>query len=405
MIIGIDGNEANIKDKVGVNQYAWEILWGLYKLSLANHSVGKLSLATPRRGKQNLSALSRDKLQDDENKNITYFIYLKNAPNSDLPKEKAFWKYKIIPGERLWVLIKLMPRLLFKEKVDVFFTPGHYLPLFSRSDKVLTIHDLGYLEFSGQFKRYDFWQLKYWSAISIIISKYIICPSETTAKDIVRRYPFAAQKVKVINHGYDRTKFNLKVHSNFVRQIRKKYRIPENYILFLSTLKPSKNIEGLLSAFSIITNRFPNLNLVIAGKKGWLYENIIKKVADQKLESKVIFTDYISEKEKPALIKGARCFVLPSFWEGFGMDVLEAMACGVPVVVSKTASLPEIVKDAGTYVDPYNIESIAEGLNKVLSLNGVEYNKMVKKGLMQAQKFSWAKSTRETLEIFEKAVR
>lgn len=377
MIIGIDGNEANVKEKVGVHTYALEILWGLHKL------------------------------QDNKNTHNKFFIYLKKAPNSDLPKENSFWKYKIIPGRGLWVLRNLMPTLLRTEKLDVFFTPGHYLPFLSRCPKVLTIHDLGYLKFSGQFKKNDFWQLKYWTAISIIISKYIICPSLSTGDDIVRHYPFTRKKVKVIYHGYNKEKFYFKISKNFVRRVRKKYRIPENYLLFLSTLKPSKNIENLLGAYELLKSKRRTLNvkLVIAGKKGWMFDSIFEKVKELGLEKDVIFTDYVQENDKPALIRGAKLFVLPSFWEGFGIDVLEAMACGVVVVVSKVASLPEVVGDAGLYVDPYNIESIAEAVEKVLTMSSDEYTKLIRKGLKQAQKFTWEKAAQETLEVLELASR
>ena len=117
------------------------------------------------------------------------------------------------------------------------------------------------------------------------------------------------------------------------------------------------------------------------------------------LSGDVIFTDYVAEADKPALIAGSKVFVLPSFWEGFGLDALSAMACGVPVVVSKVGALPEVVGDAGILVDPYSTDSIAEGIKRVLTMNKVEYNRQVKNGLVQAAKFSWEKTAKETLEI------
>ena len=271
MIIGIDGNEANIKERVGVHQYAFEILWGLYKL------------------------------QDINNPESEFVIYLKNTKNADLPPQKQGWKYKIIRGGRLWILTRLMPKLLLSEKIDVFFSPNHYLPLFINKPLVCTIHDLGYLDFSGQFKKNDIWQLKYWSAISIIISKYIICPSRSTREMIVRHYPFAVNKVKIVYHGYDYDNYNIRIPQKLVRQVADKYRIRKNYILFLSTLKPSKNIEGLIEAYSTLKNN-GDRHLVIAGKKGWLYERIFKKVKELGLEKDVVFTDYISEEDKRGLI-------------------------------------------------------------------------------------------------------
>src|SRR3989344_2681416 len=299
MLIAIDGNEANIAERVGVNQYSFELLWGLYKL------------------------------QDNKTK---YYIYLKKAPNNGLPKETNSWKYKILPGGKLWVLAKLLPSLMLGEKPDVFFSPNHYLPPFTRIPSVCTIHDLGYLKFSEQFRKYDFWQLKYWSAISIIISKYIICPSIATKKDF-------------------------------------------------------------------------DYKLVIAGKKGWFYESVFKKVQDLDLQDSVIFTGYLPEEDKPAIISGARAYILPSFWEGFGMDVLNSLACGTPVIISKVASLPEVAGRAGIYIDPYDIESITSGVKKVLTMSSEEYNEQVRLGLKQVSQFSWELSAKKTFEILSKSKR
>ena len=373
MIIGIDGNEANIKIKVGVNQYAYQLLWELYRL--------------------NISLNNRN----------NFIIYLKSPPREDLPSQTEFWNYKILPGNRLWIIHRLMPQLWKAPRPDIFFSPSHYLPLLAPIPKVFTLHDLGYLVFSDQFKKYDYWQLKYWTAISIIISKYIIAVSESSKKDIVRHYPFASKKISVIYHGYKKELFNSKIPNDVVRRVKKKYKIDTDYILFLSTLKPSKNVEGLLEAYSSLDKLLGDVKLVISGKKGWLYKTIFEKVELLHLEKKVIFTDYVTEKEKAALIKGARLFILPSFWEGFGMDVVNSMACGTPVVISNIGSLPEIGGRAAIFVDPYNIKSISDGIRQVFSMKAKEYNKRVKMCLNQAKKFSWEKCAEETLRILEKA--
>lgn len=368
MIIGIDGNEANVEKRVGVNVYAFELL----------------------------RAISN--LQNEWGKNHSLIVYLKKPPINDLPKETQNFKYKIIRGKGLWILTKLTPHLLFgRERPDIFFSPSHYAPPLSRQPRVCSIMDLGYLESSEHFKKYDYWQLRLWSAISIFISKRIIAISEATKKDIVRHYPFSAKKVHVTHLGYDSTKFNTHVSKSDVRRIRERYTIVGDYILFLSTLKPSKNVEGLLEAFAKVSG----IKLVIAGKKGWLYDSIFAKTEKLGLKDGVIFTDFIDENDKPALMAGAKVFCLPSFWEGFGLDVLNAMACGVPVVVSDKGSLPEVAGDAGVYIDPKSSESIAAGIKKVLSLSDLEYNKLVGKGIEQVGRFSWEKTARQTLTILE----
>ncbi len=370
MLIGIDGNEANIKNRVGVNQYAFELLQNLWKL------------------------------QDEWKRSHSLVVYLKEDPLPDMPEETSHFKYKIIPGGKMWILTKLTPDLIFaKDKPDIFFSPSHYVPFLAPMPKISSIMDLGYLEYSTQFTKKDFWQLKIWTAISIFVSKSIIAISQSTKDDIVRHYPSAKSKIHITYLAYDPNQFNNLVSNKVVRRIRSRYSIVDDYILYLGTLKPSKNIEGLVEAFLRLKNTGHELKLVIAGKKGWLYEPIFKKVEELGLEKDVIFTDFIPEVDKQGLIKGAKVFVLPSFWEGFGLDALNAMACGVPVVVSNTGSLPEVVGDAGVLVNPKSTRSIADGIEKVISASKLKYNSLVEKGLSQVKKFSWEKTARETLEI------
>ncbi|EKD94476.1 MAG: group 1 glycosyl transferase [uncultured bacterium] len=379
MIIGIDGNEANVKDRVGVNKYAFEMLWGLQKI---NES---------RSEKHNL------------------IVYLKNEPLNDLPNETDNFKYKVIMGEGLWILTKLTPHLLKNpEKIDILFSPSHYIPPILTIPRVCSIMDLGYLESTGQFEKKVFWQLKYWTAISIFASKQVLTISEASKKDIVRHYKFASNKINVTYLGCDRNKFKLGIPNNLVRQIKNKYSIVRDYMLFANTLKPSKNVEGLISAYSLIkeSGTFQNLSqLVIAGKKGWMYENIYKKVVELNLKDDIIFTDYFPEEERPALMTGCLFYVQPSFWEGFGIDILSAFGCGKPVVVSDVGSSPEVAGKAGIYVNPYDVKSIANGIEKVLKMDNKEYNKIVDLGFEQLKKFSWEKCSKQTLEVIENATR
>lgn len=372
MIIGIDGNEANVPQRVGVNQYAFELL-------------------------KNIALLS-----DEGTIKHQFIVFLKDRPLFDLPEENKNFRYKVLPGGGKWIITKLTPHLLAKKTpLDVFFSPSHYVPPLCPIPRVCSIMDLGYLEFSGQFKKIDFWQLCLWSAYSIYVSKRVLAISNSTKKDILRHYPFASGKVSTTLLAYDARQFNRDIPDNDVRLIKKRYSIVDDYVLFLSTLKPSKNVEGLIEAFSLVKPQHPTLKLIITGKKGWRYEGIFKKVQKLGLEKDIVFTDFIPEKDKPALIAGAKLLVLPSFWEGFGLDVLNAQASGVPVVVSDKGSLPEVAGESGVIVDPDSAESIASGLCKVLSLDNLEYNKLVEAGLSNVKKFSWRKTALETIKVIE----
>lgn len=376
MIIGIDGNEANLKTRVGVNKYAFEMIWGLYKLT--------------------------------ENKPYKHslIVYLKNEPLDDLPKERENFKYKIIPGGGIWIISKLTP-YLFKnpDRIEVLFSPSHYTPPLLTIPRVCSIMDLGYLESSEQFEKKVFWQLKYWTAISVFVSKQVLTISEASKKDIVRHYPFASKKITVTHLGYDADKFSKNIDQKLVRQVKNKYHIVSDYILFVSTLKPSKNIEGLINAFSVVTKKHNDISLVIAGKKGWLFDSIYKKVEELGLKDKVVFTDYFPEEERPALMAGAKMYVLPSFWEGFGIEVLNAYSSGKPVVVSKIGSLPEVAGKAGIYVDPHNQDTIVSGIEKVLNMSKKDYNNQVEKGDKELKRFSWLNCASKTLEVIENVQR
>ncbi len=371
MIIGVDGNEANIDNRVGVNEYAFNLLWNIYRLS------------------------------DEWRDRHSFVIYLQEKPKN-LPPQKKYWKYKIIEGGSFWILRKLVWQL-FKDRknIDIFFSPSHYVPPVCPMPRICAIMDLGYLKFSEQFKRRDFWQLKFWSAWSIRVSKYIISISEFTKNDIVRHYPFASQKIVVTPLGFNKEVFNVKKDINDVRQIKEKYTMGMDYVLFMGTLKPSKNVEGLIDAWSEVYKHYPNYKLVIAGRKGWLYKNIFRKVKDLKLEESVVFTGFVNEDDKALLIKYARVFCLPSFWEGFGLDVLSSMASGVPVIVSNCASLPEVAGKCGIYVNPHNTEEIALAIKRVLSMKRLHYNRLVRCGLNQADKFSWIDTAKKTLKLFD----
>lgn len=375
MKIALIGYEANIKNRVGSNQYAFELLKAIYELDHKNQ----------------------------------YTIFLPTLPLSDLPPVRYNWHYKICGPKKFWNLFGL-PLALFRQKpkVDLVFNPGHYCPLIFPAPLVVTIMDLGYLRFPRHFTKKIYWKLKFWTALSIKRAKHLLTISQATKNDIIRYYRIDSKKITVSYPGYDKNKFDIKIlRYKDIKRVKEKYGIKGKYLLFLSTLKPSKNVEGLLKAVEILVGsqelgvrtQYSELKLVIAGRKGWMFEEIFKKVKELNLQDKVIFTDFIEEKEAPILMAGAEVFVLPSFWEGFGIPVVEAMASGTPVVVSNAGSLPEIVGDAGIIVDPYNPESIACGIKKAIE----EKDRLVVKGLKQSRQFNWLNCGKKAIEILEKA--
>lgn len=360
MIIGIDANEANLTDKrVGVNQYAFELLWAIYNLQ-SEHQ---------------------------------FIIYLKNQPRADLPHEKESFKYRVIPFPKLWTQTRLPFDLYFHfPRPDVFFSMGHYAPRFSPIPTVVAIMDLGFLEAPEQFTSKDFNQLKSWTEYSVKNGTKIVTISDFTKQKVIEVYGKKDTDVTTTLLSYNEKLF-VPTHNN---NVLKKYGISKPYFLFLGSLKPNKNIESLIRAFDRLDDQY---QLVIAGKKAWLFGEIFKTVEELRLQDRVVFTDFIEEWEKPVLMTESIAFVLPSLYEGFGIPVLEAMACNTPVVVSAVASLPEVAGDAGVYIEPKSIDSITAGMQKAVT----DHDKFVKLGQKRVKLFSWAKCAQETILCLQTA--
>ena len=369
MIIGLDGNEANAEKRVGSGKYAFELL------------------------KQFSKVQKHD-----------FLVYLKEKPLPDLPKESRNFKYAVFGPKKMWTQFALPIKLTFSSKLDVFFSLGHYGPRFSKIPFVVTVHDLSYLHFPDLFKKEDLYQLTNWTKYSIEKSSHVIAVSETTKDDIIKNYGVNPSKISAVYEGFDENRFKPQLKGK-IAKIKKKYKIRGDYLIFIGTLQPRKNIERLIEAFhKLVRNsklEIRNYRLVIVGRKGWLYEPIFNKVKKLQMEDSVIFTDYVADSDLPQLISGAKAYVLPSLWEGFGIPVIEAQACGVPVVVSNTSSLPEIVEGSAVQVNPYSTISISSGISRVLT-NQKLRKELIKKGLENTKRFSWQKCAGETLKILQK---
>jgi glycosyltransferase involved in cell wall biosynthesis len=309
-----------------------------------------------------------------------------------MPPETTGWQYRIIPFPKLWTQTRLPWDLFFHQpRPDVFFSPSHYAPRWSPVPTVISIMDLGFLQSPEQFTSKDFNQLKNWTAYSANRATKIITISEFTKKDVLTTYHRLPEDVTVTYPGYDPEFYKSTPDVNVLKRLH----ITKPYVLFLGSLKPSKNVEGLISAFNNLQDK--RLKLVIAGKKAWLYDKIFSLVQDLKLSDRIIFTGFVPDADVPALMSLAEVFILPSFYEGFGIPVLEAMSCKTPVVVSRIASLPEVAGPAGVYVNPVKPDSITEGIQKALK----NKDKLSKLGLIQAKKFSWDKTAGQTIKVLQ----
>jgi len=379
MLIAIDGNEANVKNRVGSNEYAFQVLKHLKKQAKS------------------------EKLKD-KNNNLKFKIYLKKDPLSDLPKQTNWWEYKILKPEFLWTQWRLpLELILNKERPDVFFTPGHYAPRFCSPPLVISIMDLAFLRFPQQFRKRDLYTLINWTKKSVNQANHILTISQFTKKEIIHFYQYPAEKITVTYPGaIKKLKIKNEKLKIVINNLKQKYKIRGKYFLYIGTIQPRKNLIRLIEVFAKTINNVAMKqfnNLVIVGKKGWLYDDIFRKVEQLGLEKRVIFTGFVAEEEKNILLKNAFALVLPSLYEGFGIPVLEAMQLGCPVIVSRTSSLPETAGEAALYIDnPQSVNSIQKTLLKMVKLDENKRKKLIDKGFKQVKKFSWQKTAEKTLK-------
>jgi len=368
--IWIDGCEANVPQRLGSSQVAFELLKNLEKID-----------------KQN-----------------SYTILLANPPMEDLPKERIGWKYQILKIKKFKTYLAI-PFSLFtaKEKPDVFFSPTQYAPVLSPVKRVMMIFDLSYLLFPQYFKSRDLWQLKLWTWISAKVTDHIITISKSAKDDILKLYKKAKEDVTIAYPGFDNQIYHPIRDDKKIIEVINKYNITEKYVLYTGTIQPRKNLISLIEAFK----KIDNLTLVIAGKtkglgrQGWMYEGILKKPQELGIEKKVIFTGFVPKEDLPYLMSGAEAFILPSLYEGFGIPPLEAMATGTPVIVSNVSSLPEVVGDAGILVDPYSVGQIEQAIRTIAFDKKLQLKKS-KEVLIQAKKFSWEKMAKVVLKVLER---
>ncbi len=365
MMIGIDGYEANVTRRVGIGQYAFEMLRHIYRII-------------------------------ENKKNVNVVVFLPTAPLPDMPAETDFWKYRVTGPGKLWTVIGL-PLAMRREHLDVMYSPTHYIPRFNSVPRVMAIMDVSYLKFPDLFRTKDLYQLRHWTAYAVAHTRKIFTISEASKNDIIKEYHVPADTVVVTYPGFTMAQ---------VSPIPAKYGISRNFILSVGTIQPRKNYTRLIEAFSVFLKlnrqKFSDLQLVIIGKKGWLYEDILAAPEKFGVAQHVKFLDFVPDSELPSFYQHAVCFALPSLYEGFGLPVLEAMAYKCPVVVSDVSSLPEIAGKAGIYVNADSAKSIAGGLlTAVRERNLIQGRTRVNEGLTQMKKFTWDKAAKKTLEVLE----
>jgi glycosyltransferase involved in cell wall biosynthesis len=266
-----------------------------------------------------------------------------------------------------------------------------------KSKKIVTVYDLVPFIYPKLHPNQTLWSYRLFFKKILNKSDMIITISQNSKKDLMRLFKINENKIKVIQLAVSE---EFRILDDEQKKSAKQNNPLGKFILFVGTLEPRKNIPGLLRAFYQLKKKGFEHKLVIVGKKGWKYEDIFRTIKKLNLKKEVIFLGYVPQEEIINLYNAADLFVFPSLYEGFGLPPLEAMACGCPVVVSNTSSMPEVCGNAALYVNPYNVPEIAQAMERVLTDTKLKKD-MIKKGLKQAKKFSWEKNARETLEVYE----
>jgi glycosyltransferase involved in cell wall biosynthesis len=378
MKIGIDASRLSISKRTGTENYSWQITRGLLNHPSPHH----------------------------------FSLYF-NQPPAD-----AVWQeflatpqaeLRSIPFPRLWTHLRLSSEL-FRQPPDVLFVPAHVLPLYHPSRSVVTIHDLGYLYYPEAHTHQARLYLDYSTRFSAKQASRIIAVSETTRQALIRHYQLDPAKIVTVHHGFDQQHFQPVLDPNQLEAVRQRYQLGAGpYLLFVGTVQPRKNLIRLLDAFAQLLAdtdfqraypEYSQLQLVIGGKLGWLSDPITRHLQHLNLATQVKLSGYIEDNDLPALISGAVAFVMPSLYEGFGLPVLEALACGTPVICSNTGSLPEIVDEAALLHNPLDIAALTWNLQLLLTSTTLQ-KQLRSKGLERARNFSWERCTAETLAVLE----
>ncbi|WP_315288987.1 glycosyltransferase family 1 protein, partial [Leptotrichia massiliensis] len=310
-------------------------------------------------------------------------------------KQNKFIPYKVY--DILTQKLKISHNFLLGTKSDIYHFFNFTIPKNIKGKVIITIYDTVFFsapETMGDMKAIS--EYKYAAERSDLI----ITISESAKSDIIKHFNVDEKKIQIVTPGIDLQKYSYNYTDIELENVRKKYDLPQNYILYLGTIEPRKNIERIVKAFKNYKKEVKDdLKLVIVGNKGWKYENIMKLI--ESMGTDIIITGYIDEEDKIPIYKLAQFFAFPSLYEGFGMPVLEAMAAGVPVVTSNVSSLPEVAGDAAILVDPLSEDEIFEAYKKIR--NDSNYREeMILKGYEQAKKYQWKNSVEVLEKVYEK---
>ncbi|OGL97552.1 hypothetical protein A2318_02985 [Candidatus Uhrbacteria bacterium RIFOXYB2_FULL_45_11] len=398
MRILVDCRHLNTPEQSGVGEYTIQILGALFALQQTPHPA----LPSIRGGEHEYVLLTTGR----ETPNLLEIFRSRTSPSFVFP---SFVKHTHVPIANKFLNLKFLvmkqPAInwLVKDEIDLVFLPNLNITVLPTTiPTVLTVHDISW-KFFPEFFSHKMRAWHYLLDAHRLIGRActIITPSDTTSNDVARMFKKSPDEIATIPHGIT-SNFHPKMEAHD-HGVRSKLKLPKRFALFVGTIEPRKNVLSIIEGvkrYREMTN--DDLHLVIVGKWGWKSHNIRRRLWKRDTHGWVHNLAYIDPKDLPAIYRSASVFLWPSFYEGFGLPVLEAMACGLPVITSNISSMPEVTGKNALHVDPFNIQDIADALKGVIPLKPL-HEQLKKGGLERAAEFSWKKAAEETLEIFKKS--
>lgn len=364
MVIGIDASRAANEEKTGTENYSWNLI----------HALARI---------------------DKKNRYVLYFN--KIPPFFEISQPN--FSTKVLPAPKFWTQGRLAWECL-THPPDILFVPAHTIPAIRRGSlkTIVTVHDLG-AEFLAEYhkfpqKIYLTWSTKYVASHAT----HLIAVSEFTKKGLRRTLKVQSKRISVVYEGTDRKIFYPRSDLE-VEQVKAKYGLAKNYFLYVGSIQPRKNLVRLIEAFA--KARLKDIDLILVGSRGWLYEDIYKAPEKFSISNYTRFLGYVDDEDLAALYSGAIGLAFPSLYEGFGLPILEAFATRCPVLTSNIGAMAEVASQAAVLVDPDNARGIAVGLKRLASDENLR-SALIQKGEQRAQDFSWEKTALETVKVFEK---
>jgi glycosyltransferase involved in cell wall biosynthesis len=342
---------------------------------------------------------------DRQNEYILFVAGRPTGPLLELPSTYPNFHLRATPlSDRffnvIWQRLRLpLPVEVFSGPLDIFHSPDFVLPPLRRALAILTVHDLSFMRVpqcaDPALRAY----LSRAVPRSVSRADHVLADSQSTRRDLIELLAVPPDKITVVPAGVGE-EFRRVTDGERLARVRRGYELPPRFILGLSTLEPRKNFVGLIRAFARLRAGDYAGDLVIAGGRGWMYEPIFAEVERQELAGRVHFPGFVADADLPALYTLADLFALPTFYEGFGLPVLEAMACGTPVICADNSSLPEVAGGAALMVGAGDTEALVEGMRRLLADEELR-RQLLQRGLVQVGKFTWQEAARKLLAVYQ----